>query len=116
MHQRLRRSIFRIGTNANPDKETERVMVQEELIRRIAADTKVTQPVVKAVLDELGYKIGNLKPGDEIRTAAIGTFSVSHQNGRMGRNPKTGAWVEIDPKNVVKFKAAKHIRDAINSV
>jgi nucleoid DNA-binding protein len=90
-------------------------MVQEELIRHIADENGMKPTQVKAVLESLGYCIGELKPGDEIRTTLIGTFSVSHKDGRMGRNPRTGAAVEIDPVNVAKFKPAKHIRDALNA-
>lgn len=90
-------------------------MVQEELIRAIAAEKKLTHSNVKAVLEALGEKLAELKPGEEIRTSVIGTFSVSHRNARNGWNPKAGKPVEIDAVNVAKFKPAKYIRDAINA-
>jgi nucleoid DNA-binding protein len=88
-------------------------VIQEELVRNIANETKLLRGTVKAVLEGFGRQIAALKPGEEIRTTAVGTFSVSHHNGHIGRNPKTGAAVEVGPKNVVRFKAAKHIRDAV---
>jgi nucleoid DNA-binding protein len=90
-------------------------MVQKELIERLTESTGLPPRSIRAVLDNFGLQICALKPGEEIRTEILGTFSVSHQDARMGRNPKTGASVEIDPKNVVKFKAAKHIRDGVNA-
>lgn len=89
-------------------------MVQKELIRRISSATLVKSADVKTVLDALGCELADLAPTDEIRTTALGTFWVSRQKARMARNPRTGEPVEIEPRNVVLFKAAKHVRDALN--
>ncbi|MCB0640748.1 MAG: HU family DNA-binding protein [Phaeodactylibacter sp.] len=55
-----------------------------------------------------------LKGGDKATIIGFGTFSVSKREARTGRNPQTGAAIEIAAKNVVKFKAGKELTDAVN--
>lgn len=56
-----------------------------------------------------------LKSGEEVSIGGIGKFSVAHRAARTGRNPITGAAVDVPAKNAVKFGAAKALKDAINS-
>ena len=54
---------------------------------------------------------------DEERVSihAFGSFSVSHRKARQGRNPMTGAAIQIPASNSVKFKVAKDLKEAVNS-
>lgn len=45
----------------------------------------------------------------------FGTFSVKHRSARTGRNPQTGATIEISASEVPSFKAGKALKDAVNS-
>jgi DNA-binding protein HU-beta len=44
----------------------------------------------------------------------FGTFIVKHRNARSGRNPQTGATIQIAASNVASFKAGKALKDAVN--
>ena len=55
-----------------------------------------------------------LKNGDKVNISGFGTFSVSQRKGRTGRNPKTGAIIEIAPSRAAKFKAGKTLKDFLN--
>jgi DNA-binding protein HU-beta len=54
---------------------------------------------------------GALKGGDKVSLVGFGTFSVSESKARVGRNPKTGAPIDIAAKKSAKFKAGKELND-----
>ena len=49
-----------------------------------------------------------------MRLAGFGNFSVSHREASKGRNPSTGAEVDIPARNVPKFTPGKGLKDAVN--
>lgn len=65
---------------------------------------------VSAALDGIKDSLAN---GDAVTLIGFGTFSVSHRAARTGRNPATGATLNIKAKNVAKFKAGKALQDAL---
>ena len=73
--------------------------------------TKVqAEEIVDGLFDTI---IQTLKKGDEVSIAGFGIFSVKQRAGRMARNPKTGAQVKVEAKNVPQFRAAKGVKDTI---
>ena len=56
-----------------------------------------------------------LQNGDQIVWPGLGTFTVNHRAARKGRNPHTGEEIQISAKRVPKFKAAKALKDAVDS-
>ena len=67
--------------------------------------------VVKAGITVASDKLAK---GDKIQFNGFGSFEVSKRAAREGHNPATGQKIKIPAKNVVKFKAAKALRDAVN--
>ncbi len=55
-----------------------------------------------------------LQQSQEVRIVGFGTFSVSKRAARKGRNPRTGATINIKASKQVKFKPGKTLKDAIN--
>ena len=55
-----------------------------------------------------------LKAGDDVRLVGFGTFLVSQRAASTGRNPRTGATIQIPASNQPKFKAGKGLKDALN--
>lgn len=90
-------------------------MNKGDLINKIAdsANLNKTQAgeALNAVLDGIGDA---LKDGDKVTLIGFGTFSVSKREARTGRNPQTGATIQIAAKNVVKFKPGKELSDSVN--
>ena len=66
--------------------------------------TKV-EVVRKAMMDAL-------KAGDKVQLMGFGTFEVKERAARTGRNPSTGATIEIPASKTPTFKAGKGLRDA----
>lgn len=54
-----------------------------------------------------------LKRGEEVSVAGLGIFEAKTRAGRMGRNPRTGATIQIKAMKVPKFRASKTLKDAI---
>ena len=55
-----------------------------------------------------------LEKGEKISFVGFGTFETSKRAARTGRNPQTGQTIEIKASNVVKFKAGKELKEAVN--
>ena len=54
-----------------------------------------------------------LKAGDTVTLVGFGTFSVKERAARTGRNPQTGATLEIKASKVPSFKAGKGLKDSV---
>jgi DNA-binding protein HU-beta len=55
-----------------------------------------------------------LAKGDTVTIVGFGTFAVSKRAARKGRNPQTGASINIPASKVPRFKAGKDLKDAVN--
>jgi len=66
---------------------------------------------VDSVLDNI---TSALQSGNEIRLVGFGTFSVAQRKATTGRNPQTGAAIQIPASKQPKFKAGKALKDAVN--
>lgn len=90
-------------------------MNKSELIDAVADHADLSKAEAGRALDAaVGAITGALKNGDSVGIVGFGTFSVSHRSARTGRNPQTGAEIQIKASNVPKFKAGKALKDAVN--
>lgn len=81
-------------------------MNKTELVNAIAADAKLTKVQAKAALEATLAAITEaLAKGDKVALIGFGTFAVNEKAARVGKNPATGAKINIPAKKVVKFKA-----------
>ena len=58
--------------------------------------------------------IRDSKNGDTLALVGFGTFSVSERSARTGRNPQTGAAIDIAASKLPTFKAGKQLKEAVN--
>ena len=70
---------------------------------------------VLGVIEDVGNDVHALKKGDQVALVGFGTFAVKHRAARAGRNPQTGATIQISAANVPSFKAGKALKEAVNS-
>lgn len=90
-------------------------MNKSDLINAMAADAGISKAAAKAALESLTDNVTNtLKGGGKVALVGWGTWSVSKRAAREGRNPQTGATIQIAEKNIVKFKAGAGLSDAVN--
>lgn len=91
-------------------------MNKAELIDAIAEETGLTKKDSEAALKAFTTTVGNeMKKGGSVQLIGFGTFEVGARAARTGRNPQTGATIEIKAAKTPKFKAGKALKDLINS-
>ncbi len=89
-------------------------MNKGELIERMAADAGISKAQAKSALGSFTDAVsGTLASGGRVSLVGFGSFSVSRRNAREGRNPQTGATIQIAAKNVAKFKAGSDLNEKI---
>ena len=81
-------------------------MNKSQLISAVAEEIKLPKIEVKKVVDTLFKCIEkNLKDSDKVVISGFGVFTVNNTPERMGRNPRTGEPVKIEPRRNVKFRS-----------
>lgn len=90
-------------------------MSKKDLIDAVARDCELTKEKAGAVVDAaLAHIRASLKEGHEVRIPDFGTFKVAKRKAREGRNPATGATINIAASTVPKFTPAKGLKEALN--
>lgn len=90
-------------------------MNKGELIEAVAAAADLSKSDAAGAVDAVFDTIKNtLKRGDQVAVVGFGTFTVKPRAARTGRNPQTGATINIPASNVPGFKAGKALKDAVN--
>jgi integration host factor subunit beta len=69
------------------------------------------ETIIETIFDSV---VAALRAGDKIEIRGFGSFRTRQRNPRIGRNPKTGARVEVPAKRVPFFKPSKDLRDLVN--
>lgn len=89
-------------------------MSKKEFVEAYAKATGETKKRAEELVNEfLGTVEASLINGDSVQFVGWGTFEIQKRAARTGRNPKTGAEIKIDAKNVVKFKVGKKLADKV---
>lgn len=87
-----------------------------DLIDVIADSADITKASAAKVMNNLLESITmSLQHGKQVSILGFGTFSVKARAARTGRNPQTGAAIQILAANIPGFKAGKALKDAVNS-
>lgn len=90
-------------------------MNKTEMVNNVADSTGMTKAdagrAVEAVFEQIR---SSLKNHESVAIVGFGTFSTGHRDERKGRNPRDGSEVLIPASTVVKFKAGKALKDAVN--
>ncbi len=90
-------------------------MNKSELIEAIAACADLSKVSASSALDATLKTIEEvLSKGDQVTLVGFGTFAVKKRAARTGRNPQTGAEIQIKAAKVPSFKAGKSLKDAVN--
>ncbi len=90
-------------------------MNKSELIDAIADSADISKAAAGRAVDAFVDSItGALKEGDQVTLIGFGTFSVKDRAARTGRNPQTGAEIQIAAAKIPSFKAGKALKDAVN--
>lgn len=90
-------------------------MTKAELVEDVARATELTKRDAELLVEiALGGIIEALNRGEKVELRGFGSFRVRARSARRGRNPRTGAAVEVPAKQVSYFKAGKELKEVIN--
>ena len=92
-------------------------MTKADLIRDVAHAVEMSGKDAEVIVDTIFENIvKSLRTGDKIEIRGFGSFRTRQRNSRIGRNPKTGARVEVPAKRIPFFKPSKEMKDLVNGV
>lgn len=84
----------------------------EEVSRVVEMTRKDSEVIVETIFESI---VKALRAADKIEIRGFGSFRTRQRKPRVGRNPKTGARVEVPSKKVPYFKPSKELKDLINA-
>jgi DNA-binding protein HU-beta len=95
-------------------KSTSTIVGRQELTKRIATQTGLTQKKAGEVLEATLATIReSLNSGHEVRLVGFGSFKVRESAARKGVNPRDRKPIEVPAKNRVRFSPGKELSDAV---
>lgn len=89
-------------------------MTKADLIELVAKRVKLTKKAAREAVDAfLGGVVDALKRGEKVVVTGFGTFSIRKRAARKGRNPQTGAPIDIPARKTPGFTAGKTFKRLI---
>ncbi|AMK24551.1 MULTISPECIES: integration host factor subunit alpha [unclassified Sphingobium] len=90
-----------------------RADLAESVNRHIGLSRAEAATLIESILEHMSVA---LERGENVKISSFGTFVLRDKTQRMGRNPKTGVEVPIEPRRVLTFRASQTMRDRVASV
>lgn len=94
------------------DRTLTRAQLSEAVHHEVGLSRNESAELVEKVLTEISDR---LVAGDNVKLSSFGTFMVREKGGRIGRNPKTGAEVPIQPRRVLVFRPSHVFKDRVSA-
>ena len=89
-------------------------MNKTELVDHLAGKTGQTKSEISKTLDAfLDTIVETVAKGEKVQLVGFGTFEPAHRAARTGRNPSTGAIIEIAASTAPRFAAGKSFKDKV---
>jgi integration host factor subunit alpha len=89
-----------------------RMDLSEAVFREVGLSRNESADLVESVLK---YVSDALVKGEQVKISSFGTFSVRAKSQRVGRNPKTGEEVPIDPRRVLTFRPSHLMKERVDA-
>ena len=91
-------------------RQMTRADLTEAVYQAVGIPLKESDAVVCAIFDSV---VRALRSGDKVEIRGFGSFHTRQRGARTGRNPKTGARVDVPPKRIPFFKPSKELRELL---
>jgi DNA-binding protein HU-beta len=89
-------------------------MTKADLISAMASNADISKVAAEKALDAFINGVTNaLKSGDRVSLVGFGSFEVAKRAARKGRNPQTGAEIQISASKVPKFRPGQALKDSL---
>ena len=85
--------------------------LSEAIYREVGLSRNDSSEMVETILARISDA---LVSGETVKISSFGTFAVRDKGARMGRNPKTGEEVPIDPRRVLVFRPSHILKERVN--
>ncbi|MCT4556076.1 MAG: integration host factor subunit alpha [Pelagimonas sp.] len=92
------------------DKTLTRMDLSEAVFREVGLSRNESAELVETVLQHMSDA---LVEGEQVKISSFGTFSVREKAARVGRNPKTGEEVPIQPRRVLTFRPSHLMKERV---
>jgi len=89
-----------------------RAQLSEAVYQEVGLSRNESADLVETVIEEI---CNALVKGEMVKISSFGSFAVRRKGRRIGRNPKTGQEVPINPRRVLVFRASHLLKDQINA-
>ena len=89
-----------------------RAQLSEAVYQEVGLSRNESAELVESVIAEISNA---LERGEMVKISSFGSFAVRRKGKRIGRNPKTGKEVPINPRRVLVFRASHVLKDQINA-
>lgn len=93
------------------EKTLTRMELSEAVFRAVGLSRNESADLVESVLNHISDA---LVRGEAVKISSFGTFSVRSKTARIGRNPKTGEEVPIEPRRVLTFRPSHIMKDRVD--
>jgi integration host factor subunit alpha len=94
------------------EKTLTRMDLSEAVFREVGLSRNESADLVESVLAHMSDA---LVRGEQVKVSSFGTFSVRSKTARIGRNPKTGEEVPIDPRRVLTFRPSHLMKERVDA-
>jgi integration host factor subunit beta len=84
----------------------------EEVSRVVEMTRKDSDVIVETIFDRM---VRAIHGGDKVEIRRLGSFRTRERQPRVGRNPKTGARVDVPAKRIPYFKPSRELKDSVNA-
>ena len=89
-----------------------RAQLSEAVYQEVGLSRNESAELVELVLNEISEALAR---GEIVKISSFGSFTVRRKGKRIGRNPKTGKVVPINPRRVLVFRASHVLKEQINA-
>jgi integration host factor subunit beta len=101
---------------AGAQENLNHTMTKADLVGEVERAAELSRKEAEAAVETIFESIITaLQADDKIEIRGFGSFRTRQRRGRTGRNPKTGAKVEVPAKKIPFFKPSKELKDYVNS-
>lgn len=92
------------------EKTLTRMDLSEAVFREVGLSRNESSQLVESMLEHMSDA---LVRGEQVKISSFGTFTVRDKSARVGRNPKTGEEVPIQPRRVLTFRPSHLMKDRV---
>ncbi len=99
---------------AKGDEKNDKVFNRQKLLAAVTEKTGLPRGKAMAALDAVFDALSqSLKDGKEVRMLNFGSFVVSERKAGKGRDPRTGAEIDVPESKSVRFRPSKALREVV---